>query len=768
MATDLNKLLKTQAQKQKKQIKKIVSEEKGTQGKRRPQSQTLTGLKNIRGEEEEVRNFFNNVEDENIVEELQRFMNSKAIWKGRRSFFQRFMGLVPEDQYVHFKEHYLNQNLDFKQYFDNVYKPKFIDTDIFNSGKYDEILRELFQKYLTLPLSQYKVYEEDLLRSISLKIPVNTVRRFEDMLDIFNMDIDDKEKFAQLFIENKLPFEDFYLKYMGGDFDVVERREGKDVEEEKKEKPKRKPLMIDEEGNIVEIPGHNLYKFEGPRNRLPIVSREQFRKSIEEGHGIPPQVIELAKIELKTNLNLSNNQIDEIINGLIEKYNKVNKFIVKLGEIILYYVNNFVIKNQENRIANLYRDRIDNNLIKFRKLAYAKKVDFLPELFQFKDADEISVNMVINFIGRQLEIFLDNFKNKLYVYITNITAKAKNIHIGINNVVILSNVTSSDYFMFGYTNNDGENVYFDIRNKPTDLPKKLEKRLSKIYSVRVESVGVSGEEVKKEVEEEEEVIDIEEIYNMFVQSLNEIDFEMSGESESGSESGSESEQGSEQGESELESEQESGSESEQGESELESGSESEQEMKNNIRLDLRKRISDMIREKLSSREIGKVIIDKIIVNNSANIEKTITDMIEEYEDELNVLLNPEKSMILKYLKINIPDIFKSDSDEGEKPKKQKREEREEPKRKKTILDSDTESEQEEEVKPKRKKTSDTESESEQETKYTGSESDSPDRSCKCIKCGSKTDRNLKTKIKDGNEFKTVCFCSFKCFEKYKK
>ena len=102
MATDLNKLLRAQAQKQKQQIKKIVAGDKVTQSRRRPQAQTLTGLKNIQGEEEEVRAFFNNVDDENIAEELQRFMNSKAVWKGRRSFFQRFMGLVPEEQYSHF------------------------------------------------------------------------------------------------------------------------------------------------------------------------------------------------------------------------------------------------------------------------------------------------------------------------------------------------------------------------------------------------------------------------------------------------------------------------------------------------------------------------------------------------------------------------------------------------------------------------------------------------------------------------------------------
>ena len=178
MATDLNKLLRAQAQRQKQQAKKLLAGDKGAQGKRRPQAQTLTGLKNIQGEEEEVRTFFMTVEDDNIAEELKRFMNSKPVWKGRRSFFQRFMGLVPEEHYVHFKEHYLNQQLDFKEYFDTIYKPQFVDTDIFNSGKYDEILRELFNRYLTLPPSQYQQYEDQVIESIPDK-----VGRFNDMLN---------------------------------------------------------------------------------------------------------------------------------------------------------------------------------------------------------------------------------------------------------------------------------------------------------------------------------------------------------------------------------------------------------------------------------------------------------------------------------------------------------------------------------------------------------------------------------------------------------
>ncbi len=839
MATDLNKLLRAQAQKQKQQIKKIVAGDKGgAQSKRRPQAQTLTGLKNIQGEEQEVRSFFNNVDDDNIAEELQRFMNSKAVWKGRRSFFQRFMGLVPEEQYAHFKEKYLNQGLDFKQFFDDVYKPKFIDTDIFYSGRYDEILRKLFHKYLTLSQTEYVSYEEELLHNISVQMNTKAKERFEDMLNIFNNDIDDKEKFAQLFIENNLPFEDFYLKYMGGDYDVAVQRDVSKVEEEP-EKPKRRPLMIDEQGNVVEIPGHNLYTFEGPRNRLPILSREQFRKTIEEGQGIQPQVIELAKIELKTNLNLSNNQIDEIINGLTEKYHKVNKFILKLGEIILYYVNNFVIRNQENRIASLYRDRIDNNLIKLKKLAYAKKVDFLPELFQFNNPDEVSVNMVSNFIDRQLQIFLENFKNKLYVYITNITAKAKNIHIGINNVIIISNVKQTDYFMFGYTNNNGENIYFDIRNMPDNLPKKLKKRLDKIYSLREEAVGVLGEEVKKEVDEDE-VIDIEQIYDMFVQSLDEMNLEIPEEesgsesvSESGSEgdsesddpvgflssddeakirieqqleqqfggkkfritptgeswtctacntsnrendkvckvcdtvrrrtvvkksvkSSSEEESGEEDSDSDSdyvepeESEEETEEEGKGAESEEEESSESEDEsLKDTIRIVLRKTISDMIKNKLTvGRQeknlppVENKMIDNMIIKNSANIEQSITDIFRDYGTNHGAIFNKvvgQKKM-LEYLKVNIPDIFKDEVGEPIKPKKQK-----------TILDSD--------------------SESEAETKAEGgSESDCPGRIHKCIKCGKETSENLnlKTKIKDGDDFKTVCFCSFNCFERYKR
>lgn len=746
MATDLNKLLRAQAQRQKQQVKKILAEDKGAKSKRRPYAQTLIGLKNIQGEEEEVRAFFRSVNDENIVQELQRFMNSKPIWKGRKSFFQKFMGLVPEDQYVHFKEHYLNQDLDFKKYFDTVYKPKFIDTDIFNTGKYDEILRDLFNRYLTMPKTQYEIYENDLINGIQMNPNNKVTERFIDILNIFKNDIDDKNKFASLFLENNLSFEDFYLKYMGGDFDIPEREGGK-VEE--KPKIRRKPLMIDEQGNIVEIPTHNLYKFEGPRNRLPIVSREQFRKAIEEeGHGIPTQVIELAKIELKTNLNLSNNVIDEIIDGLTEKYHKVNKFILKLGEIILYYVNNFVIKNQGNRIASLYRDRIENNLINFRNLAYAKKSDFLPELFQFKNAEEVSVNMVGNFISRQLEIFLNNFKNKLYVYITNVSAKAKNIHISINNVVIVSNAEQTDYFIFGYTNEKGENLYFDIRNKPANLPKKLARRLSKVYSIRVVS-SVDREEDKKEVEQDE-VINIEEIYDLFIESLNEMDVEMSDRDSSSEQESESSQQGSEiESESESESnfEEEEESESEESSSSEENKS-NKSEMKNDIRLSLRKRMADIIKNKLTAKnELGKPIIDKIIVNNNANIEKSITDMIEEYEDnnELNILLKPElkDKHILKYLKANIPDIFK-DSDESKEEEESKAEAKAEAKAKgkakakpKNILDSDSEG------------------------------SDSPVRSCKCIKCGEETSQNLKTKIKDGNEFKTVCFCSFKCFEKYK-
>ena len=763
MAADLKKLLRDQAQRQKQDAKKILADDKGAQGRRRLQAPSLTGLKNIQGEEEEVRAFFTNVDDDNIAVELQRFMNSKAIWKGRRSFFQRFMGLVPEEHYVHFKEHYLNQDLDFKQYFDTVYKPEFVDTDIFNSGKYDEILRELFNRYLTLPPSQYQQYEDQLLESIPDK-----AGRFNDMLNIFKDDINDNEKrkFAQLFIENNLPFEDFYLKYMGGDFDVAAPRDGGKVEEPVQPRIQRRPLIIDEQGNVVGIPTHNLYKFEGPRNRLPIVSREQFRKKIEEGEGIPTQVIELAKIELKTNLNLPNNNIDDIIIGLTEKFRRVNKFILKLGEIILYYVNNFVIKNQGNRIASLYRDRVENNLINFRNLSYAKKADFLPELFQFKDGEEVSINMVKNFIGRQLEIFMNNFKNKLYVYITNVTAKAKNIHIGINSVAIVSNVDQTDYFMFGYTNSSGENVYFDIRNKPANLPKKLAKKLAKVYSLRLvgsaPAVAISG----VEDEEPDEVIDIEEIYNMFVQSLDDMDVEMPEESGSSSQSSGDSSASgeSEQGESEVE--EEGGGE---GESEVESEtserskSEGNEEMKNKIRLLLRQKMSDMIRRQLTiGREeknlppLGKAIVDKMINSNSANIEKTITKMIEEYEadEELDVLLNPniKTSWVLEYLKPNMPDVFEVES-EGE-------EEEENPKK---VIRRD---ESEEETKPSRGIFSS--SEGEEEKGSESERSDSPNRSCKCIKCGKETSQNLKTKIKDGNEFKTVCFCSFKCFEKFKK
>jgi hypothetical protein len=722
----------------------------------------------------------------------------------------------------------------------------------------------LFDKYLTLSQTEYLVYEEELVHNISVQMNVKAKERFEDMLNIFKNDIDDKTKFAQLFLENNLPFEDFYLKYMGGDYDVlVKRRDGGKVEEEP-EKPRRKPLMIDEQGNVVEIPGHNLYKFkfEGPRNRLPIVSRDQFRKTIEEGDGIPSQVIEIAKIELKTNLNLSNNQIDEIINGLTQKYRRFNKFIVKLGEIILYYVNNFVIRNQENRIASLYRDRIDNNLINFRNLAYAKKVDFLPELFQFKNPDEVSVNIVHNFIERQLRIFIENFKNKLYIYITNVTTKAKNIHIGINNVVILSNVSlvrpniglqKADYFMFGYTDSNGENVYFDIRNKPDNLPKKLEKRLSKIYLVRVEGGFMSSDEVGEEVEEDEG-INIEEIYDMFVRSLDEIDVEMPESDAEGSESDSDisndsfipryddflnvlsddeytilkqraeqgqkykkisipreesDEEGDGDGDSDSDSDsdyvepEESEEETEEeekkgGESEEEESSESEDDsLKDTIHVILRRTISDMIKNKLTVGREEKNLppleneeIDKLIIKNSANIEQSISDIFRDYGSNHRAIFVGENKM-LEYLKRNIPDIFNDETEGGTKPKKQK-----------TILDSDSDSESDGEskagTKPKKQKTildssdseseggSDSYSESDGESKAGtkpkkqktildsdsesegGSDSDSPDRLSKCIKCGTKASQNLKTKIKDGKEFKTVCFCSFKCFEKYKK
>ena len=687
MATDLSKLLRAQAQRQKQQAKKILAGDKGVQGRRRtPQAPTLTGLKNIQGEEEEVRAFFKNVDDDNIAVELQRFMNSKAVWKGRRTFFKRFMGLVPEEHYVHFKEHYLNQDLDFKQYFDTVYKPQFVDTDIFNSGKYDEVLRELFNRYLRLPPSQYQEYELQVMESIPGK-----VGRFIDMLNIFKLDIDDNEKrkFAQLFIENNLPFEHFYLKYMGGDFDVTEPRDSK--VEEPKPRIQRKPLMIDEDGNIVQIPTHNLYKFEGPRNRLPILSREEFKKKIEEGAGgILNEVIELAKIELKTNLNIPNNDIDDIIIGLTEKYNKVNKFVLKLGEIIIYFVTNFVIKNQEQRIASLYRDRIENRLINFRNLAYAKKSDFLPELFQFKNAEEVSVNMVNNFIGRQLEVFLENFKNKLYVYITNVTAKVKNIHMGINNVVIVSDAEQTDPFVFGYTNSSGENVYFNIRNKPGDLPKKLAKRLAKVYSVRG-AVSVSTAQAIGEEPDDDEHIDIEEIYESFVRSLDEIDVKVG--SELGSEEGSElgSEEGSEVSEdfgSEVSSEQ---------------GSE----------------VSSEERSDVGSEEGSEEGSD---VGSEEGSE--VSSGSEEGSD----------------VGSSEGDIFEPESDVETKDKPSR-----------GIFSSSEESDAE-------------------EAKAEVSESDSPDRllSCKCIKCGSKASQNIKTKIKDGNEFKTVCFCSFKCFEKYKK
>jgi hypothetical protein len=325
-------------------------------------------------------------------------------------------------------------------------------------------------------------------------------------------------------------------------------------------------------------------------------------------------------------------------------------------------------------------------------------------------------------------------------------------------VVIVSTVDQTDPFVFGYTNSSGENVYFDIRNKPADLPKKLVKRLSKVYSLRVAGgapVAIEG----VEDEEPDEVINIEQIYNLFVESLDDMGVDMPEESDvEGSSQGSEEEEE----ESEIEEGEEGESEVESETSErLESGNE---EMKNEIRLLLRQKMVDMIRRQLTvGREernlspLGKAIVDKMVNSNSANIEKTITEIIEEYEadNELDVLLNPniKTSWVLEYLKPNIPDIFEVES-EGEE------EEEENPKK---VIRRD---ESKEEPKPSRGIF--TSSEGEEEKGSESERSDSPSRSCKCVKCGKETSQNLKTKIKDGNEFKTVCFCSFKCFEKFKK
>ena len=107
----------------------------------------------------------------------------------------------------------------------------------------------------------------------------------------------------------------------------------------------------------------------------------------------------------------------------------------------------------------------------------------------------------------------------------------------------------------------------------------------------------------------------------------------------------------------------------------------------------------------------------------------------------------------------LPDIFKVES-EGESE--------EEGGKIIKVASKKKKEESEEETKEKGLFSTDEEEQSSGAEEAKGSESDSPNRSCKCIKCGKETTQNLKTKIKDGKEFKTVCFCSFKCFEKFKK
>ena len=634
--TDLNKILNLKKQGD---IKRLLGKDE-PKGRRKIQAPpSLTGLQNIQEEEKEVRMFFNNV-DPNDTElfrsELTRFMNSKPIWKGRRTFFTRFLNEVPEKLFVKFSQLYLNQPLNFKEFYDVKFKPKYIDKNamIFMlSGKYDEIMRSLLGDYITNPLKYTE--KSDKLRS---EMPP----KFIDMLDSFlSIKRNEKRQFAQKYIESKYPYEEFYIRYQAGTLDDNEPKvEEPKVEEPQKAEPaqNKAPLMIDEDGNVVPVPsGYNLYKFNRPRNRLTIIPEKDFQKKLDKLTEIPGEVVDLAKMELKTNLGLPANKIDDILIGLLEKYNSIEKFVNKLGKIIFYYVNQFIIRNQNNKLASLYNTRIDNNIFNMKGLAYANKNDFLPELFEFDDdTNSESKKLLKKVIKKQLEIFLKNFKIKLYAFIINTSAKIKNINSGFTDVVIIADERDKDYTWFGYTDNGRK--YFNIYNIDLGiLPDDLSKHISKVYNTTIQGempVEEPVEEPVPQVEVPQGETDIQRLYEDFVASLQKLD-------------------------------------------------------------------------------VGE-----------------------------DLFIQDGKS------------LFTDSEDDGESKEQAESD---------VASESDVVSESEIE--------SDFERESKEVSKSDFSDVDSPSRDssdeCKCEKCGTKTDRSLKTKIKDGKQYKTVCFCSFKCFEKFK-
>jgi hypothetical protein len=620
MATqrDLNKILNLKKQGD---IKRLLGKQ-NPKGTRKPlQSEPkISAMQNIEAEEKEVRMFFENVDPNDIEQfksELTRFMNSKSIWKGRRTFFTRFLNEIPENLFVKFSQLYLNQPLNFKEFFDTKFKPKYIDKNIMIYGKYDEIMRSLFTDYIINPLKYLE--QTDKLRS-------QMSAKFIDMLDSF-LDINKNEKryFAQKYVESKYPYDEFYIRYKAGTLDGgggepnVEQpnEEPNKQQEPSKAVQNRVPLMIDENGNVVPVPtGYNLYKFNRPRNRLPIVSEKEFQKKLDKLKEIPGEVVDLAKIELKTNLGLSSNKIDDILIGLLEKYNSFESFVKKLGKIIFYYSNQFIIRNQNNKLASLYKTRIQNDVFNMKGIAYATKYDFLPELFEFDDdSNSESKKQVKKVVKKQIEVFLKNFKIKLYAFIINTSAKIKNINSGFVDVVILADERDRDYTWFGYTDNGRK--YFNIRNiDSTMIPSDVESHISKVYNTKIHDgevpVAEPDEVPQGQVPTQEEEFDVQQLYEDFVMSLKNLN-------------------------------------------------------------------------------IGQ-------------------DLFSDSEGE-----NGSPS----------PLFTESDNESRER----------------TNSDfSDVDS-------PRRNRDSSEE--------------------CLCKKCGVETDRSLKTKIKDGNQYKTVCFCSFKCFEKFK-
>ena len=392
-------------------------------------------------------------------------------------------------------------------------------------GKYDEIMRSLFTDYIINPLKYLE--QTDKLRS-------QMSAKFIDMLDSF-LDINKNEKryFAQKYVESKYPYDEFYIRYKAGTLDGgggepnVEQpnEEPNKQQEPSKAVQNRVPLMIDENGNVVPVPtGYNLYKFNRPRNRLPIVSEKEFQKKLDKLKEIPGEVVDLAKIELKTNLGLSSNKIDDILIGLLEKYNSFESFVKKLGKIIFYYSNQFIIRNQNNKLASLYKTRIQNDVFNMKGIAYATKYDFLPELFEFDDdSNSESKKQVKKVVKKQIEVFLKNFKIKLYAFIINTSAKIKNINSGFVDVVILADERDRDYTWFGYTDNGRK--YFNIRNiDSTMIPSDVESHISKVYNTKIQAgeVPVSEPDEVPQAPPQEEEFDVQQLYEDFVMSLQNL------------------------------------------------------------------------------------------------------------------------------------------------------------------------------------------------------------------------------------------------------